>query len=99
VGDVCDACPDTNPGIAVDPTGCPAVRVGPDFDDDGDVDLEDFGLLQKCLSGSSVPQTDPLCEDTRLDADDDVDIHDMTIFLQCLSGTDVAPAPDCETGS
>ncbi|MEP0843144.1 MAG: hypothetical protein HRF43_10590, partial [Phycisphaerae bacterium] len=31
-----------------------------DLDDDGDVDQADFGLLQRCLSGSSVP-ADPDC--------------------------------------
>ena len=30
-----------------------------DFDGDRDVDLEDFGRFQACLSGHLVPQNDP----------------------------------------
>jgi hypothetical protein len=66
-----------------------------DFDHDGDVDQEDFGHLQVCLSGPGVPQTDPTCQDAKLDNDSDVDPDDLAILLQCLSGSDVAVTPDC----
>ena len=41
----------------------PAARA--DFDGDGDVDQSDFGHLQACLSGSTVPQNDPICQDAQ----------------------------------
>ncbi len=66
-----------------------------DFDADGDVDMTDFGHLQECLSGPSVPQLDPDCVDARLDSDRDVDGADVSIFQGCLSGADVPADPDC----
>lgn len=72
------------------------VRVPPtDADRDGDTDLDDFGWFQGCLSGPSVQQTDPSCQDALLDPDGDVDQYDMTIFLGCLSGANVDADPDC----
>ncbi|MEP0842594.1 MAG: FG-GAP repeat protein [Phycisphaerae bacterium] len=58
-GDACDQCPNTVPGAVVDAAGCPALTPG-DFDRDGDVDMTDFGLFQRCLSGEGVP-ADPNC--------------------------------------
>ncbi|MHC4442985.1 MAG: hypothetical protein ACYTF1_15730 [Planctomycetota bacterium] len=69
---------------------CPA-----DFDDDNDVDLEDFGHFQICLSGPGVPQTDPDCQDANLDGDDDVDLNDFGTFLSCLSGANIPADPSC----
>jgi len=66
-----------------------------DFDGDGDVDQEDFGCFQECLTGSGVPQTDPDCQDARLDHDEDVDQDDFGIFQACTSGPNVPPAPGC----
>jgi beta-lactamase superfamily II metal-dependent hydrolase len=63
-----------------------------DFDHDGDVDMEDFGHLQVCLTGPGVPQTDPACEDAMIDSDDDVDQDDFGLFQACISGANV-PAP------
>jgi len=71
--------------------------VAPDFDFDGDVDLEDFGHLQACMSGVGITQTDPACENARLDNDDDVDQGDFGIFKACLSGAGVAPNLTCAT--
>lgn len=66
----------------------------PDFDRDGDVDHEDFGHMQFCLSGTSVqPMTD--CVDARFDPDGDVDRNDLAIFLQCLGQPEVPHDPDC----
>jgi len=64
VGDACDVCPNTIPGIAVDEVGCPPMLPG-DFDRDGDVDQEDFGRFQACLTGRAVPVTDPNCLDAK----------------------------------
>jgi len=67
--------------------------VPPDFDLDGDVDQEDFGHLQVCMTGEGNPQSDPACLDARLDEDDDVDLFDFNIFQSCMSGADVSS--DC----
>lgn len=66
-----------------------------DFDRDDDVDMEDFGHLQACFSGSGVVQAEPACADTLLDGDNDVDQDDLTLFRQCMSGPGVAPDPAC----
>ncbi len=66
-----------------------------DFDLDGDVDQEDFGHLQACLAGPAVPQTDPACQDARLDSDDDVDRDDSTILLGCLRGALIPADAPC----
>jgi hypothetical protein len=70
-------------------------RVAGDLDGDRDVDQEDFGHFQRCLSGSGVWQTDPACADARLDSDEDVDLDDFTIFQRCMSGSDVLADGDC----
>jgi len=94
VGDACDACPDTRPGLPVDDRGCPPLPPG-DFDGDYDVDQEDFGHLQACLSG--VPQADPTCQDANLDGDSGlfVNTNDLQIFRRCLSGEGVPADPSC----
>ncbi len=61
-------------------------RLKPDFDNDGDVDMTDFGHLQLCLSGADVPQTRPECQDAKLDNDDDVDDADASLLEGCLTG-------------
>lgn len=60
-----------------------------DFDQDGDVDLADFGKFQSCMTGPGIAQNDPTCAGARLDNDDDVDADDLTRFLQCFSGANV----------
>jgi hypothetical protein len=57
-----------------------------DFDEDGDVDQEDFGRFQACYSGGGVTQSLPECREALLDEDDDVDLDDFTIFQGCVSG-------------
>jgi hypothetical protein len=59
VGDACDECPSTIPGIAVNEVGCPPMLLG-DFDQDGDVGQSDFDIFQGCMSGAYVP-ADPAC--------------------------------------
>jgi len=66
-----------------------------DLDRDGDVDLEDFGPLQNCLSGAAVPQDNPACAEAQLDIDGDVDVNDVTLFMSCMSGPDVPANPYC----
>jgi hypothetical protein len=66
-----------------------------DFDLDADVDMEDFGHLQACLTGPGIEQTDDTCSDAKLDADSDVDQDDFDLFRQCLNGADTPPAETC----
>ena len=71
------------------------VSVPGDFDCDHDVDQEDFGHLQACLTGSGELQVDPNCQDAILDGDGNVDGGDLAIFQGCMSGANVPPDPDC----
>jgi hypothetical protein len=73
----------------------PPEHVPPDFDLDGDVDLEDYGHLQVCLTGAGVSVTDPACSDASLDGDDDVDSEDLLMFTGCLNGADINPDSQC----
>ncbi|UCD30559.1 MAG: fibronectin type III domain-containing protein [Planctomycetota bacterium] len=66
-----------------------------DFDGDNDVDQEDFGHLQQCMTGSGNQQNDPDCLDTLLDGDQDVDLEDFVIFQACMSGANIPPTPGC----
>lgn len=66
-----------------------------DFDLDGDVDQEDFGYLQACLSGPGIAQTDSACRNARLDDDEDVDQEDFAILRSCLSGPGVRADVNC----
>lgn len=66
-----------------------------DFDDDGDVDQEDFGHLQACFSGSHYVQKDPSCADALLDGDTDVDQEDLVLFRRCSSGASHRPDASC----
>jgi hypothetical protein len=67
----------------------------PDLDYDGDVDQDDFGRFQACLSGAGVIQTDPDCGSARLDGDEDVDGDDLVIFQRCMSGPNVPTDLEC----
>jgi len=66
-----------------------------DFDHDGDVDMVDFGHLQRCAVGPSTIQIAPDCFDARLDADGDVDTDDLVVFDDCFSGPNVPASPQC----
>jgi hypothetical protein len=61
-----------------------------DLDFDGDADQADFGLFQRCLSGSGVA-CDPACAPADLDADGTVDQDDFGLFRPCLAGSDQSP--------
>jgi len=66
-----------------------------DFDRDGDVDLDDFAHIQACLTGKYVAQSDPACQNAKMDDDSDVDQADMDIFIGCLGGPRIPPTLDC----
>ncbi len=68
--------------------------VKPDMNGDGDVDQEDFGVFQRCLSGN-LPQPEPSCATAKMDGDGDVDEQDFLIFFECMSGADTAAVRTC----
>ncbi|MBI4579048.1 MAG: DUF362 domain-containing protein [Planctomycetes bacterium] len=65
-----------------------------DFDNDTDVDQEDYGHFQACLTGSGMPPVDPACGDVPIDDDVDVDQSDLLVFVSCVSGPGI-PASLC----
>jgi len=66
-----------------------------DFDADNDVDQEDFGYFQTCMTGNGNTQNSYECLDTLLDNDDDVDLSDFVIFQGCMSGANIPLDPNC----
>jgi len=65
------------------------------MDRDRDVDQEDFGLFQACLTGPGTPQDAPECERAKLDGDIDVDGNDFGKFQTCFTGPNIEGDPDC----
>jgi hypothetical protein len=64
-----------------------------DFDDDGDVDLTDFALLQRCANAAVLP---PDCDFADIDGDDDADADDAGVFCDaCMNGPDRAVPHNC----
>ncbi len=63
-----------------------------DYDDDQDVDQEDFAHFQRCLG---APPADTGCQDAQLDGDPDVDGDDFALFVQCMSGPAHLPPVSC----
>jgi hypothetical protein len=62
-----------------------------DFDEDHDVDLEDFGHLQMCLTGFGVAVSDPACLDADLDGNTWIDQSDITAFIRFFNGPNRPP--------
>jgi hypothetical protein len=58
---------------------------GGDFEDDGDVDLVDFGAFQLCFTGSGIPAAAG-CECGDFDSDGDVDLVDFGEFQLVFTG-------------
>lgn len=60
---------------------------GCDFDEDGDVDLGDFAVLQSCFGGNDAPPTSvcPVGACSDLDGDEDSDLVDYAIFHKSLT--------------
>lgn len=58
-----------------------------DLDEDGDVDQNDFGLFQVCITGPSLGPVQPGCEPADIDEDDDVDQSDFGLFQRNLTGS------------
>ncbi len=74
--------------------------VAGDFDEDCDVDQEDFGHLQVCLTGPGTQVTDPDCTDADIaplpGGDGDVDHDDFGILQGCMSGPNVIADKACD---
>lgn len=66
-----------------------------DFDLDDDVDMEDFGHLQMCLSGTFVNQNRPECQDAKLTDDNWVDQADVAALVNCFSGAGIPADTEC----
>ena len=65
-----------------------------DFDADGDVDQDDFAVIQRCVS--ELPSGWPVgCEVANLDADTNIDAADVEMFLGCFSGPGVPAEVGC----
>ena len=64
---------------------CAAIGECPDgdFDNDGDVDLWDFGVFQQCFGQTGLS---PLCAIGDFDADDTIDLDDYGVFQAWLTG-------------
>jgi hypothetical protein len=75
--------------------GKPLPSVSADFDHDLDVDQDDFGHLQACLTGNGVIITDLSCINADLNKDAFVTGADIAIFMNCLSGANVPAQPGC----
>lgn len=61
-----------------------------DFDFDADVDQDDFGFFQRCLSGAGINAgTD--CAPADMDGDHDVDAADLELFRPCMGGANQTP--------
>jgi hypothetical protein len=66
--------------------------VAPDFDEDGDVDLVDYGYFLYCYNGPANPPNDDDCVLPDFDDDGDVDLSDYGVFLSCYNGPNAFPA-------
>ncbi len=78
-----------------------------DFNNDGDVDGDDFMLFVACVTGPAIPYgvaVPPGCGltfgannvlEADLDADGDVDHDDFGVFQRCFSGAGVLGNPGC----
>ncbi|MBN1491368.1 MAG: hypothetical protein JXA69_15750 [Phycisphaerae bacterium] len=65
--------------------------VDADLDDDGDVDLADFGSFSFCFNGPNRPLPVAGCAVSDLDADSDVDLTDFALFAARFNGPNRAP--------
>ncbi|MBI4580895.1 MAG: hypothetical protein HY718_14400 [Planctomycetes bacterium] len=65
-----------------------------DFDQDCDVDEDDFTAFAACAAGPDVG-LGPRCEDKDLDGDTDADSDDFAVFQLCISGANQPADPNC----
>lgn len=77
---------DVNHNGMVDDLDVMLVSAPGDLDDDADVDLADFTLLQTYYSGAGTPYASLERGVADLDADGDVDAVDVERYLNCMTG-------------
>jgi hypothetical protein len=79
--------------VYVTPVACDSgPTVAADFDDDGDVDLTDYGVFLGCYNGPGNPPAQAGCDAADFDDDGDVDLTDYGVFLGCYNGPGNPPA-------
>ncbi|MFH1110576.1 MAG: carboxypeptidase regulatory-like domain-containing protein [Planctomycetota bacterium] len=66
-----------------------------DIDGDGDIDLSDFAMFQRCYTGDASATPHVECVLSLFDADADIDGVDFAAFLPCMGGPDAAFGPSC----
>ena len=66
-----------------------------DYDNDGDVDVNDFATFQACFNGPSNPYAAPGCGKADADCDGDVDVNDFAAFQSCFNGPSNPPPAGC----
>ena len=67
-----------------------------DFDADGDIDQDDYGRFQACLSpASGTPHPGGQCSRADYDRDRDVDSDDVTRFLACRTAPGTPATSAC----
>jgi hypothetical protein len=81
-------------GCSVDASGCPPLFYG-DLDRDADVDMDDFALVQLCLTGPGHFQLTGTCLRADANQDGNVDRNDVWAFKSCTSGPGVLADPSC----
>ncbi len=70
-------------------------RVPGDFDGDQDVDQDDFGDFQLCLTELGRYTAPPSCLPGDLNDDSYVDSRDATLFPLCMTAPGVPGNPSC----
>jgi len=86
------------PVVTTTVTGFALADPPPDFDEDGDVDVADFGFFQGCFNGPDRPHARPECEAANFDGgpdDEDVDVSDFVFFQACFNGASRPPGGPC----
>ncbi|MBI4581410.1 MAG: hypothetical protein HY718_17035 [Planctomycetes bacterium] len=81
-------------------TACGQLRCCPqqygDTDKDDDVDMDDFALLQQCMTVGGGPiSSTPGCECLDSEPDGDIDLDDAIHFATCASGAEIQADPAC----
>lgn len=70
--------------------------VGPDFNHDCYVDMDDYRLFQLCMTGPDAGPPSAGCETMDLDEDGDVDELDFTTLPPCTNGPEYLADATCE---
>ncbi len=65
-----------------------------DIDQDGDLDMDDFGAFQFCMN-AVFPSAQKECGPANMDGDANVDADDFAAYVNCLSGAGLPIDPAC----